>query len=155
MILWQLFTCEPLYGDVEYVRDWLPIVLDHVSKLTPLQSRYHTMEGLAFQIWRNGVRPKIPANCITSLKKLMQECWHYDHTRRPSFERINRKIDQILIQIAIPDDQARRFWKKYFFRQVCVPSISTAYATGSPRPLDVAARRAMGFVRAIVLPLHS
>src|SRR4051794_30077508 len=101
-----------------------------------------TTEGLAFQIWRNGLRPKIPANCISTLKKLMQECWQTDFTKvranhteveallltllyvpfcriqRPSFERINKKIDRILIQIAILDDQGRRFWKKYFFRQV-------------------------------------
>jgi hypothetical protein len=103
-----------------------------------------TTEGLAFQIWRNGLRPKIPANCISTLKKLMQECWQTDFAKvptiqcrcwrfrtltvavpvtsqRPSFERINKKIDQILIQIAILDDQGRRFWKKYFFRQVRRP----------------------------------
>lgn len=98
IILWQLFTCEPLYADTE-----------------------HSTEGLAFQIWRNGLRPKIPANCISTLKKLMQECWQTDFAKRPSFERINKKIDQILIQIAILDDQGRRFWKKYFFRQHNVP----------------------------------
>lgn len=44
--------------------------------------------------------------------------------QRPSFERINKKIDQILIQIAILDDQGRRFWKKYFFRQVRIITVS-------------------------------
>src|SRR3989344_2496532 len=63
---------------------------------------------------------------------LMYYCSHlpFRHCRqRPSFERINKKIDQILIQIAILDDQGRRFWKKYFFRQVRTLTMSLVCAT--------------------------
>jgi SH2 domain/Protein tyrosine and serine/threonine kinase len=58
-----------------------------------------------------GERPEIPATCVPSLKKLMRKCWHKEPQRRPSFPRIVRALEHIIVDVAITDEVGRKFWK--------------------------------------------
>jgi serine/threonine protein kinase len=66
-------------------------------------------------------RPPIPPDCIPSLKKLMEACWHPDPAHRPSFDEILNQLDFILIDAAISDSVGNAFWKKYFLKEEKVP----------------------------------
>ncbi len=48
------------------------------------------------------------------LKTLIEDCWAADDSARPPFSAIVKRLDTILIDIAVMDLQANTFWKKYF-----------------------------------------
>lgn len=48
------------------------------------------------------------------LKALIEDCWSEDDAARPPFSIIVKRLDTILIDIAVLDTQANTFWKKYF-----------------------------------------
>jgi len=56
-------------------------------------------------------RPQIPADCVPSLRALMESCWSPDPCKRPSFKEIIEQLDNVVIDCAIRDDCARKFWK--------------------------------------------
>jgi hypothetical protein len=64
-----------------------------------------------------GERPPIPGNCLPSLKALLEDLWDADPDRRPNFDEVNARLDEILVEAAISDAKGREFWKKYFLRQ--------------------------------------
>ncbi len=44
----------------------------------------------------------------------MQRCWDEEPTKRPSFNEILFRIDEILVDAQLHDPQARTFWKQNF-----------------------------------------
>jgi len=99
MLLWQIHTCERLYAD-----------LDDLSN-----------EALEARICKNEIRPKIPKDCLPSLAKLMEDCWHDNPEKRPDFEQINSRLDTILVELAIADRHGRAFWSEHFLKEHLVP----------------------------------
>eukprot|EP00324_Dicrateria_rotunda_P010445 CAMPEP_0206178072 /NCGR_PEP_ID=MMETSP1474-20131121/63160_1 /ASSEMBLY_ACC=CAM_ASM_001110 /TAXON_ID=97495 /ORGANISM="Imantonia sp., Strain RCC918" /LENGTH=244 /DNA_ID=CAMNT_0053590333 /DNA_START=17 /DNA_END=748 /DNA_ORIENTATION=+ len=43
----------------------------------------------------NGVRPGIPDNVPDSIIQLMEQCWHENPKKRPSFEKIKTRLEEI------------------------------------------------------------
>ena len=48
-----------------------------------------------------GHRPVIPSSCSRGLAQLIEECWHPDLTKRPSFPDIHGIIDRMIRQINV------------------------------------------------------
>jgi len=46
----------------------------------------------------------------------MDECWAPAPTARPAFADVNEKLDEVLVDAAINDEQGRDFWKKNFLK---------------------------------------
>lgn len=77
-----------------------------------------------------GVRPQIPKDTPSKLRKLMQACWHQDPYKRPSFGEVaevqdlvfakcgliflSQKMLGVIIQCAIEDKMGRKFWAHSF-----------------------------------------
>jgi serine/threonine protein kinase len=62
-------------------------------------------------------RPSIPPNIPSGLKMLIQDCWNANAEMRPSFSGIVKRLDNIIVDIAILDPQGNQFWKKSFLTQ--------------------------------------
>lgn len=93
MTLWEIVTCKELF---------------------PHHSDYDEfMEAICVK----GERPPIPNNSLPSLKSLMEDLWDADPDKRPNFEEVNSRLNEILAEAAIADPKAREFWKKYFLRE--------------------------------------
>jgi len=93
MTLWEIVTCKELF---------------------PHHSDYDEfMDAICVK----GERPPIPGNCLPSLKALLEDLWDADPDRRPNFDEVNARLDEILVEAAISDAKGREFWKKYFLRQ--------------------------------------
>jgi serine/threonine protein kinase len=93
MTLWEIVTCQELF---------------------PHHSDYDVfMEAIC----EHGERPPIPPDCLPSLRSLMEDCWTANPNRRPEFEEINKRLDEILVEAAINDPKGREFWKKYFLKE--------------------------------------
>lgn len=96
MTLWEIVTCQELF---------------------PHHSDYDEfMEAIC----EKGERPPIPADCLPSLKSLLEDCWQGNPNRRPDFEEINKRLDEILVEAAINNPKGREFWKKYFLKEYVV-----------------------------------
>jgi hypothetical protein len=89
IILWETLTLERAYEDIS---ENLPAFIHEVIDLN--------------------TRPDIPANCGSSLKELMEECWSPNPKDRPSFATICDKLDRILIDEAIRSKTGRKLWRK-------------------------------------------
>ena len=59
-------------------------------------------------------RPTIPTKCPTSLKNLMERCWHKDASERPSFKEIIKIVNEIIIDVSVTDSIGNKFWKDNF-----------------------------------------
>lgn len=90
IVLWEIYTTEEPFGQYD---DW-----DTFYKA----------------VCEKGVRPPIPDDCPPSLKYLMEACWSADRKKRPPFNEIVFRLDEVLIDAALDDEKARSFWKKYF-----------------------------------------
>ncbi|XP_072045523.1 uncharacterized protein [Amphiura filiformis] len=53
-----------------------------------LQTRAEIMDAVT-----EGQRPKIPRDCPVVLRKIMQSCWKYDHTERPSMDEVMEMLE--------------------------------------------------------------
>jgi serine/threonine protein kinase len=53
--------------------------------------------SLIRKLVREGVRPKLPVNINTKLSSLIQECWEADPEKRPTFESICAKLQEIKV----------------------------------------------------------
>lgn len=74
-------------------------------------------------------RPPFPENCTSALKSLICECWSPDPQQRPTFTQIAERLEhQIIpqcqsmyfeqrIHVCIPDENARNFWRTFFFKE--------------------------------------
>jgi serine/threonine protein kinase len=64
-----------------------------------------------------GERPALDSHWLPSLSKLMEDCWQADPEGRPTFDEIIKRLDDILVEIAIPDEAGCNFWKTNFPQQ--------------------------------------
>uniref|UniRef100_A0A7S4I6F8 SH2 domain-containing protein n=2 Tax=Vannella robusta TaxID=1487602 RepID=A0A7S4I6F8_9EUKA len=60
----------------------------------------------------NNVRPPLTPIELQSIKDLLNECWHKNPEARPSFTKIVEKIENIMIECAIKDEEGREFWRE-------------------------------------------
>lgn len=60
----------------------------------------------------NKERPPIPDGTHPTLIRLMDACWHEDVDLRPAFSSIITLLDEAQLQIGIPDEDTRKFWRK-------------------------------------------
>eukprot|EP01091_Cochliopodium_minus_P003646 TRINITY_DN13624_c0_g1_i1.p1 TRINITY_DN13624_c0_g1~~TRINITY_DN13624_c0_g1_i1.p1 ORF type:complete len:522 (-),score=142.88 TRINITY_DN13624_c0_g1_i1:19-1584(-) len=65
----------------------------------------------------NPVRPELPTDeiqCPKSLRKLCENCWDTNPEKRPGFDRILQRFDEVLIDCAIFDRLGKMFWMANF-----------------------------------------
>jgi len=62
-------------------------------------------------------RPEIPNDTVPSLKELITMCWDPEPSKRPSFKEIITRLDDIIVDVAISDEEGRNFWKKNFLKR--------------------------------------
>mmetsp|Transcript_1922 Transcript_1922/g.6001 ORF Transcript_1922/g.6001 Transcript_1922/m.6001 type:complete len:610 (+) Transcript_1922:165-1994(+) len=76
----------------------------------------HHRDFAIFQraICEENERPPIPGNCPPALKTLMEQCWDADPKKRPSMPEVEKVLEQIIVDAAIPDECGRVFWKDFF-----------------------------------------
>jgi serine/threonine protein kinase len=98
IILWEFLTRKRAFTDtieeLDAEEDW-------VSQF----SRKVCLEHL---------RPTIPPECPESLRELIIDCWADDPQRRPSFRDIVSRLDDVIVDSAIPSAEGSRFWKSNF-----------------------------------------
>lgn len=63
-------------------------------KSVPYEGVTESFEDMAKHL-RNGNRLSKPSNCPPSLYAIMNDCWEYDVERRPDFESVLKKINQL------------------------------------------------------------
>lgn len=93
MCLWEIYTCEDLFPN------------------------HNDYDEFVSSICKKGERPPIPDDCLPSLRKLLEDCWHAKAKNRPSFSEINDRLDTILVEAAISDKEGQEFWKNNFLKK--------------------------------------
>lgn len=80
-----------------------------------------------FFINRPQIPPTIETDIFVSLKlqKLLEDCWNYEPSQRPSFSEIIPILDDLLVEIAIPDPTGSELWKRRILRAVFLTSLSS------------------------------
>jgi len=63
-----------------------------------------------------GERPPIPPDTEPVLAELMQACWAADPAARPSMAEVLKRLDIVLINVAISDPLGRQFWYNAFYK---------------------------------------
>lgn len=56
-----------------------------------------------------------------SLKKLMEDGWDKDPLFRPNFADIIQTLEEIMVEVSIPDKESRDFWLTNWRGQVSPP----------------------------------
>jgi serine/threonine protein kinase len=92
MILWELYTQLSPYDTLD------------VS----------TFEELIIEICDNNTREAIPQDCPAALRKLITQCWQKDPAKRPNFLQVIKMLDECLLEVAISDEEGRKWWKQSF-----------------------------------------
>ncbi|KAL6056545.1 Dual specificity protein kinase [Balamuthia mandrillaris] len=72
------------------------------------------LPALIHAICDKNERPEITDDLLPRLAKLMNACWRKDPSKRPSFAIVIEKLDEIIVDLAVEDKGARKFWKKHF-----------------------------------------
>mmetsp|Transcript_26030 Transcript_26030/g.28955 ORF Transcript_26030/g.28955 Transcript_26030/m.28955 type:complete len:507 (-) Transcript_26030:154-1674(-) len=62
----------------------------------------------------DGERPPIDNKCKPSLRYLLEACWNADRKKRPTFQEVVFRLDEVMVDLAINDRPSRKFWKKHF-----------------------------------------
>jgi len=65
----------------------------------------------------DGERPPLPSDMLPSLKDFMEACWAKNPDDRPDFGEITNRLDEIMIDAAIPGEGGRELWKSCFLRE--------------------------------------
>ncbi|GAM26703.1 hypothetical protein SAMD00019534_098780 [Acytostelium subglobosum LB1] len=84
-------------------------------------SHHRELEKFREAVCSKHERPPIPADCLDSLRKLIEKCWDKEPLRRPSFKEIIATLDHIIVDAAISDINGRDFWKRSFLTEQEVP----------------------------------
>ena len=92
-----------------------------ITRKEPFES-YTNLDSFIKDVTREiaPVRPELPEDnflCPKSLKKLAESCWDADPEKRPSFDRILQKFDEILIDCSIFDPIGKMFWMTSFLSE--------------------------------------
>lgn len=97
MIVWQLLTRrEPFSG-------------------TPDGSaEFDDLESFVQGVVTDKRRPDIPADTLPVLQDLIKDCLDANPNRRPPFQSIVKRLDSAIIDYAIRDPLANKFWKDTF-----------------------------------------
>jgi len=100
------------------------IILWQIYTLQEPFANYDDLDEFKHAICVVGIRPAIPPydptfkQCQrptpTSLRSLMQSCWHADRRRRPSFTDIVVLLNEVLVDLFIDDVNGATFWKQNF-----------------------------------------
>jgi serine/threonine protein kinase len=88
------------------------VLWEFLTRKEPFQN--HTNYNKFKKAVCGGERPIIPDDCEQSLKALIEDCWHPDPVKRPSFPNIIIRLDTIIIDVAVRDKLGRKFWKDNF-----------------------------------------
>jgi serine/threonine protein kinase len=78
-------------------------------------AQYQSFDKFKEAICVRHERPEIPADCVPSLRNLMESCWHPEPAKRPSFKEIIENLDIVMVDCAIRDEKARQFWRDNSF----------------------------------------
>jgi len=78
---------------------------------------YEDLETFRNDICYKHVRPRIPNDCLQSLRNLIERCWHHEPQERPTFQQIITELDYIIIDYSIFDFVGRRIWVKNFLSE--------------------------------------
>lgn len=73
-----------------------------------------TIEDLRTAVCEACFRPVIPTNVPESLRNLLTKSWAHKPNSRPSFGEIVTSLDEVLIDLAIDDEDGRQMWKEEF-----------------------------------------
>ena len=95
IVLWEILTQTQAF---EQISDNLPAFISAVCD--------------------KGFRPDIPKDCPVRLRKLIEDCWQKDASKRPPFSDIIVTLDNICIDAAIHDLAARKFWRETYLGKV-------------------------------------
>eukprot|EP01132_Coremiostelium_polycephalum_P000471 gene471-597_t len=90
LILYELATCEELFPE------------------------YSEIDPFYDAICNKRLRPTIPGFFPKSLANLIQRCWDHDPSNRPAFSEISNRLNEVLIDIALSNNQSSIFWKINF-----------------------------------------
>jgi len=106
IVLWELLSARDPWEDIESLVDLVEAVC--------IEHR----------------RPPLPKDIPTSLKDLVNNCWHASPERRPSFEEIWPRFDEIIIDGLLRDPQGRTMWRQNFLGKTKVKwgEFTTAFA---------------------------
>ena len=97
VILWQLLTRRSPFSTPT---DSLPI--------------YSDLESFVHALVVDKARPDIPPDTLPALQELIKDCWDSNPNRRPPFQSIVKRLDHIMVDGAIRDPLANKFWKDMF-----------------------------------------
>lgn len=85
----------------------------------PYKDTFSSMDELVDAIGLAGERPPISKSTPPTIKKLMQDCWNLEPTKRPSFDTIiSQYFPPILVEATILDPLGATFWKQHFLNKV-------------------------------------
>lgn len=68
IVIWELETCQVPYGDI------------------------NDTNHIMWQVGMHNARPEIPETCSSTLKSLIQDCWHKDKDERPDVDEILHRL---------------------------------------------------------------
>jgi len=57
-------------------------------------------------------RPEIPEDYHESIKNLLRASWHPDPEKRPPFSDLINMIDEAMVDVSVPDEEAANIWKQ-------------------------------------------
>jgi serine/threonine protein kinase len=91
----------------------------------------------------NKERPPMPSDLHSSLKKVLDICWHEDATKRPTFAEILDMLEDAMVRSVLDDEDAQLMWRKYAKGKDRIPFSQFAKALyltlglGSPDEMSV------------------
>jgi len=95
LVLWALLSNQPPFGELEQLSN----------------------DSFADSVC-SGHRPEIPADSPPPLRRLITECWADEPADRPTASIVSDALEDIVLQVAVLDRAARRFWQRSFSSRV-------------------------------------
>ncbi|KYR00273.1 SH2 domain-containing protein [Tieghemostelium lacteum] len=90
------------------------LILHELATCEELFPEYSDVEPFYDAICNKRIRPTIPPHFPKSLRTLMTRCWDHDPKNRPSFSEVSSELNNVLIDIALPNAESSQFWKHSF-----------------------------------------
>lgn len=123
IVLWELLTRKPPFAHHNDIKTFMKAIVE------------------------KGERPPIPEGTLPSLKELMENCWHANPVKRPSFAEILKALDNVIVEAVLPDPLAVKLWKSNFLGEDLVewgkfvPAFYKAIGAAPPTPAAILAPR--------------